>query len=147
MASGTVYVASRGLLGAIDTVKREETWRFTANMDGSSYPVIPVVSNGVLYINGADGKPYALGAGVPKLSVGGTARVTETTSLRGGPSLTVVQRTQLDPDTVVIITDESKTTGDVVWRPVKVEGTGKEGWVDASTLEPQANGSEPTPET
>jgi hypothetical protein len=78
------------------------------------------------------------------MSIGGMARVIETTSLRGGPASTAVERAELKPDTVVTITGEAETTGDVVWWPVTVDATGDQGWVEASTLEPLTSGPEPT---
>lgn len=136
MADGIVYGSDGRVTAAVDTVKGEEIWQFTTPSDGTSYTTHPAVADGRVYVNSADGYLYALGAAVAKLEVGGTARVTETTPLRGGPSPTAVERAELAPDTVVTITDESRTTGDVVWWPISVDETGDQGWVDASKLAP-----------
>ena len=50
----------------------------------------------------------------------------------------------LEPDTVVTITGEAVTTGNLVWLPVMIEETGDQGWVEASKLEPLTSGPEPT---
>ncbi len=49
-------------------------------------------------------------------------------------------------DTVVTITGESETTGEVVWWPV-VDETGDQGWVEASALEPLTSGPSSPPST
>jgi outer membrane protein assembly factor BamB len=140
VADGVVYLSFGRTLVAVDAKTRAEIWRHSTESDGTSYDVLPVVINGFVYFNGADGKLHALGAGSAKLSVGGAARVTEATSLRGGPSPTAVERAVLAPDTVVTLTNESKTVGNVVWWPVTVNETGSQGWVDGSKLEPLATG-------
>ncbi len=86
---------------------------------------------------------YAIGTMATRLSVGGIAKVTEKTSLRGGPAPTAVERRELQADTVVLITDESVTADDVTWWPVTVNDTGDQGWVEASKLEPITSGPEP----
>lgn len=145
VVDGVVYVGDRTLEEdskryAVDALSGTERWGFSTGSDSSSSPA---VVDGVVYLGSGDGNLYAIGARVPRLSVGGTARVTKTTSLRGGPSSTAVERGKLEPDTVVTITDESETTGDVVWWPVVVDKADTPGWVEASNLEPLTSGPNP----
>lgn len=116
----------------------KEHWRFATN--GPIYSS-PAVIGGVAYIGGED--LYAIGGTViqaPELSVGGTARVVQYTTLRGSPSPTSVARAELVQDTVVTITGEAESASGSVWWPVTVNDSGEMGWVDASTLEPLTSG-------
>jgi outer membrane protein assembly factor BamB len=142
VVDGVVYFGSESKnLYAVDAVHGTERWQIAIGDDGHASPV---VVGGRVYIGSYDltngensgSVLYAIGAIVPKLSVGGTARVTEMTTLRGGPARTAVERAELNEDTVVTITGESETNGDVVWWPVTVNETGDQGWVEASKLEP-----------
>jgi hypothetical protein len=145
VVAGVVYVGSRdNHLYAVNAEDGTERWRFATGGEISSSPA---VVDGVVYVGSSDGNLHALGARVPRLSVGGTARVTETISLRGGPAPTTVERAELTPETVVTITGESATTGDVVWWPVVVDETGEQGWIEASTLEPLTSGPPIPPST
>jgi outer membrane protein assembly factor BamB len=138
VAGDVVYYGSNdGNLYAVNAADGTELWRFLVEADFGI--ACAAVVDGVVYVTG-DGTLYAIGARVPKLSVGGVARVTETTSLRGGPAPTAVERTDLKEDTRVTITGESVTAGEVVWWPVTVAETGDQGWVEASKLEPISSG-------
>ena len=135
IADGVVYVCM-GDLYAVEAKSGSERWHLSG--DGGSAPL--VVANSMIYAGVSRGL-WVFGAQIPQLSVGGTAQVTKKTTLRGGPSTTAVARAELDPDTNVTITDESTTTGDIVWWPVKVNQTGDQGWVEASKLEPLTSGT------
>ncbi|MGC4108570.1 MAG: PQQ-binding-like beta-propeller repeat protein [Thermomicrobiales bacterium] len=133
---------------ALDKETGIEEWKFTDDRTSSDIHSSPVISSGTIYVSGGSkdgiGYLYALGARVSRLSIGGTARVTEKASLRGGPAPTAVERKELKKDTTVTITGESVRTNDVVWWPVTVDETGDQGWVEASKLEPLTSGPEPT---
>jgi outer membrane protein assembly factor BamB len=127
-----VYCGSWETLYAFNAADGTELWRFA--VDDSIEDL--VIADGVVYAWEGD-TLYAIGARVP----GGTARVTETASLRGGPAPTAVARAALEPDTVVTITGESEAVGEGVWWPVTVAETGDQGWVEASKLEPISSGA------
>ena len=140
VVDGVVYIGSWDEnLYAVNAKDGTERWRFTVGGSVSS----PAVVDGVVYLGGVS-TLYAIGARVPRLSVGGTARVTEKTNLRGGPAPTAVERAELKPDTVVTITGESETAGVIVWWPVKANEAGDQGWIEESKLEPLTSGPEPT---
>jgi hypothetical protein len=142
VVDGVVYVGSSDAnLYAVNAEDGAERWQFATSDRISSSPA---VVDGMVYVGSQDGTLYAIGAPVRRLGVGGTARVTETTALRGGPAPTAVERAELQPDTVVTITGEAVTTGDVSWWPVTVDETSDQGWVEASKLEPLTSGPEPT---
>jgi len=143
VVGGTVYVGSMNesvgaCVYAVDAEDGSERWRFstTGSLVGSS-----AVINGTVYAAGLD-KLYAIGVRAPKLDVGGVARVTETISLRSVPSSTAPERAALEHDTLVTITGEPVTAGDVTWWPVRVDETGDQGWVEASKLEPLTSGED-----
>ena len=141
VVNGVVYMGTDSSLHALNADDGTERWRVVI---GYGSPSSPAIVDGVVYTGCSDGTFYAIGARGPKLSVGGTARVTEATALRGGPAPTAVERAELEPDTVVTITDVAEATGDVTWWPVKVDDTGDQGWVEASKLEPLTSGPEST---
>jgi len=153
VVNGIVYFGSYdGYLYAASTEAGERLWSFEV---GNAIFSSPVVVGGKVFV-GSVVHPdrdlsdliiglYAIGARIPKLSVGGTASVTETASLRGGPASTAVERAELKADTMIAITGESVTgSNSVIWWPVKVDETGAQGWVEASKLEPVTSGPEPT---
>jgi outer membrane protein assembly factor BamB len=145
---GQICIVYRNDVFALDKETHQEIWRYTTG-DFSAVSHVEL-GDGVVYCEigstsseGGDGNHVvALVPATPTLKAGGAARVTTLTSLRGGPSPTGVVRAELAPGTVVTITGESKSAGNVVWWPVTVEETGDQGWVEASTLEPLTSGSD-----
>jgi outer membrane protein assembly factor BamB len=138
VADRVVYVGGAGIY-ALDTEDGSERWRVVIGDPGWSSPA---VVDGVVYLGTLGGELYAIGARAPRIEVGGTARVTLATTLRGGPAPTAVARAELDPDTVVMITGEAEMAGDATWWPVMVEDTGDQGWVEESKLEPRTSGGD-----
>ena len=82
----------------------------------STYSIqVEAVVDGLVYATENWLTLHAIGACIPRLDSGGTVRVGEKTSLRGGSARTAVARAERKSDTAVTIVGESVTTGDVIW--------------------------------
>lgn len=132
---------------AVDSNNGIEQWRQIHKTGTVSFSS-PIVLDGIVIVGGTypAGHLFAIGSRIPRLRVDGTARIVETTTLRGGPAPTTVERAKLKASDVVTITGESVQAGNIIWWPVTVQDTGAQGWVEASKLVPLAGGegAEPT---
>jgi outer membrane protein assembly factor BamB len=142
VADGIVYTGGdSGTMFALDMETGVMRWILPTPSD---VLYAPAVVDGMLLAGCYRGNLFAIGGRVPELGAGGTARATEPTPLRGTPSPTGSERAKLDAGTVVTITGDTLTTGDIAWWPVTVNDSGDQGWVEASKLEPLTSAPEPT---
>ncbi|MCO5220367.1 MAG: PQQ-binding-like beta-propeller repeat protein [Thermomicrobiales bacterium] len=135
LCAGSAYALLRDsyqdktLLAIIDPAEGEVVGAWDSN-------AIPLfAADGVMLARDREtGDIVAIGTVPAVLQTGGRATVIEDATVRGAPSDTAIERTQVTAGALVDVTGEGETANGTEWVPVYEHDTGQNGWLPVDVL-------------